>query len=214
MRRARQLHLHARILEEPSRSLAGHLTDRRLHRVLAGASFSTSSTGRPEVTLTIMLFHHLVAAKLNVLSGADDYIMDAITPATISCATYGSPQQADRRPEGRMRGDQGRARRLQRDPVCRGCTKIDVMLSIDGPAALDNAAAHRGKLVGFDQEEAQLGRPDPEESERKKERSTRRSFLFSCRNSASRDHPARLQAAAKMIFKTTIPRNIHCPYLV
>jgi len=28
--------------------------------------------------ITVILFHHLVAAKLNVLSGSDDYIQDAI----------------------------------------------------------------------------------------------------------------------------------------
>ena len=33
----------------------------------------------PQGDMTIKLFHHLVAAKLNVLVGADDYIMGAIT---------------------------------------------------------------------------------------------------------------------------------------
>jgi len=99
------------------------------------AIFDWSTRGN----VSIKLFHHLVAAKLNVLGGSDDYIMGSIMAGDdFFCA----------HPLNRLfsTGDRGDAVAIKGDLVAYnelGCgdDDDDVMLSIEGPSSLENAAA-------------------------------------------------------------------------
>jgi hypothetical protein len=88
--------------------------------------------------MTIKLFHHLVAAKLNVLSGADDYIMDCITAGDdFLCANL-----LLSKPVGALKDEAEDIKDCLADyneiPCC--MDNDDDMLSISGPAATENAA--------------------------------------------------------------------------
>lgn len=92
--------------------------------------------------MTIKLFHHLVAAKLNVLIGADDYIMSAITAGDDFLCTYGFLSN----PKGDLKTD---AEDIK-DELCAyneiECeeeeeVENDAMLSIEGSSTIEKAAA-------------------------------------------------------------------------
>jgi hypothetical protein len=93
--------------------------------------------------LAIKLFHHLVAAKLNVLIGADDYIMRAINAGDDYFCDYGLRHV----PEGDLKDHVERIK----DALCEyneiPCDEEeedempDAMLSIEGPAGAEKAAA-------------------------------------------------------------------------
>lgn len=89
--------------------------------------------------VAIKLFHHLVAAKLNVLGGSDDYIAGAIMDADDYFCMY---------PLTRLGyGDNGRTGDLKEPLVtyneieCEEEEDDDEMLAIEGPAAMENSAA-------------------------------------------------------------------------
>jgi hypothetical protein len=91
--------------------------------------------------ITIKLFHHLVAAKLNVLIGADDYIMGAIMAGDEFICMHGIVNPPV--------GDYWDDAEDIKDELCEyneiECEEEeeeeDEMLSISGPAAIDNAGA-------------------------------------------------------------------------
>jgi len=89
--------------------------------------------------MTIKMFHHLVAAKLNVLAGADDYIMSAIGDGDDFLCMYhlGSKPNGDRKKDAEAIKNELAA---YNEIPCYDETP-DVMLSIEGPAAMEKAAA-------------------------------------------------------------------------
>jgi len=89
--------------------------------------------------ITIILFHHLVAAKLNVLSGSDDYIMGSITAgdAFLCSVPLGSKPDGMTKDEGEDIKD---ALADYNEIPCYDEVP-DCMLSIEGPVTVDKAAA-------------------------------------------------------------------------
>ncbi len=89
--------------------------------------------------LTIKMFHHLLAAKLNVLYGADDYIMGAINDGDDYLCTYGLFSK----PAGDLKdmcvAIKNELKDYNQTPCY--CDTPDVMLSIEGTSTLDKAAA-------------------------------------------------------------------------
>ena len=85
--------------------------------------------------MTIKLFHHLAAAKLNVLFGADDYIMGAINAGDDFLCTYGflSNPKDDLKTDAENIKDELCA---YNEIVCEEEEEeeFDAMFSIDGPA--------------------------------------------------------------------------------
>jgi hypothetical protein len=97
--------------------------------------------------VSIKLFHHLVAAKLNVLTGADDYIMGSIMAGDdFFCAYPLHRAYSD--------GPKGDAVAIKDDLVayneieCEEEEDKDEMLTIDGPAAMENSAATKDATWG------------------------------------------------------------------
>ena len=89
--------------------------------------------------MTIKLIHHLIAAKLNVLYGSEDYIMGAIGDGDSYLCTYGlfSKPHGDLK---EMAKDIKNELAAYNEIPCYDETP-DVMLSIEGPSTLENAAA-------------------------------------------------------------------------
>lgn len=89
--------------------------------------------------MTIKLFHHLVAAKLNVLIGADDYIMSAITAGDDLLCMY----PLGNNPVGDLKTDAEAIKDDLADYNEIECEEEedDDMLTIDGPVTVDKAAA-------------------------------------------------------------------------
>jgi hypothetical protein len=88
--------------------------------------------------MTIKLFHHLVAAKLNVLSGAPDYIMGSITAGDDFLYTI----PLGSKPSGMAKNEAEDIKDALADYNEIPCydDTLDIMLSIEGPA-VDKAAA-------------------------------------------------------------------------
>jgi hypothetical protein len=92
--------------------------------------------------MTIKLFHHLVAAKLNVLIGADDYIMSAITAGDDFLCTYGflSDPQDDLRDDAEaIKDDLADYNEIECEEEDE--EDNDVLLSIEGSSTIEKAAA-------------------------------------------------------------------------
>jgi len=88
--------------------------------------------------ITIILFHHLVAAKLNVLSGSPDYIMSSITAGDDFLCTIPLGSKPVGMAKDEAEGIKDALADYNEIP-CYDDTP-DIMLSIEGPA-IDKAAA-------------------------------------------------------------------------
>jgi len=90
--------------------------------------------------MTVKLFHHLVAAKLNVLWGSDDYIQSAIDA--------GDQFLCDHPLHSKLKGDLKTEAEMIKDELCAyneiECEEEedgDDLMSISAPARVDNAPA-------------------------------------------------------------------------
>lgn len=92
-----------------------------------------------EGDMTIKLFHHLVAAKLNVLTGSADYITSSIMAGDDFLCIHALGSS----PEGNLKDDAEEIKDELADYNEIECEEEDDndMLSIEGPAAMEKAAA-------------------------------------------------------------------------
>jgi hypothetical protein len=90
--------------------------------------------------ITVILFHHLVAAKLNVLSGSDDYIMEYIEDGDDFLCDH--PLLSS--PFGELKDEAEYIKDHLADYneiECEEEEEEEEMLRLEGPAAMDNSAA-------------------------------------------------------------------------